>query len=228
MAPLVLFEKSRLWAGTGFHLLPSFHHHPTQHNYTYSHPNLNFLQYTIQLLRPTRNVVCPSGAWFENRPHSTPSICPMWNPKRVIVQWVGFGTHTRLFEVLLWWHWQTVCYSRLSEYEPINWKFFHSKHLTLEKTLQIKLSWVIHSMLVISETKHSHFYFWATLGVKEVLQSTKNLTLIFLWFLILHHSHSLKMCFRKKCLCVFVCPSSIAEPKPIDRSHSNLISRVLL
>ena len=33
--PLGFFEKSRLWAGTGFHILPSFHHHhPTQHNYT--------------------------------------------------------------------------------------------------------------------------------------------------------------------------------------------------
>ena len=56
-APLVLFEKSRLRVGTGFHLLPSYHH-PTQHNlhytnsYTYSHPNLNFLQYTIQILVP--------------------------------------------------------------------------------------------------------------------------------------------------------------------------------
>ena len=46
-APLVLFEKSRLWVGTGFHLLPSFHHHPTQHSYTYSHPNLNFLMCTV-------------------------------------------------------------------------------------------------------------------------------------------------------------------------------------
>ena len=34
VAPLVLFEKSRLCAGTGFHLLPSFHHHSTQHNCT--------------------------------------------------------------------------------------------------------------------------------------------------------------------------------------------------
>ena len=33
-APLVLFEKSRLWAGTRFHLLPSFLHHPIQHNNT--------------------------------------------------------------------------------------------------------------------------------------------------------------------------------------------------
>ena len=62
-APLVLFEKSRLGAGTGFHLLPSFHHHhPRQHNYTYSHPNLNFLQYTIQILIPhvmwSAQVVC--------------------------------------------------------------------------------------------------------------------------------------------------------------------------
>ena len=32
--PLGAFEKSRLWAGTGFHFLTSFHHHPTQHNNT--------------------------------------------------------------------------------------------------------------------------------------------------------------------------------------------------
>ena len=55
-APLVFFEKSRLWGGTGFHLLPSFHYHPTQHiisqTVTLSHPNLNFLQYTIQILVP--------------------------------------------------------------------------------------------------------------------------------------------------------------------------------
>ena len=56
----------------------------------------------------------------------------------------------------------------------------------------------------------------------------------FLWFLILHHSHSLKMCFRKisvcvcVCVCLSVCPSPIIEPKPIYRSHSNSISRVLL
>ena len=41
--------------------------HTTQlhytNSYTYSHPNLNFLQYTIQNdTPPTRNVVCPSGA----------------------------------------------------------------------------------------------------------------------------------------------------------------------
>ena len=63
--------------------------HTTQLHYTnsymYSHPNLNFLQYT------TRNVVCPSG---ENRPYSTPSIRLTRNPKHVIVQWVGIGTHT--------------------------------------------------------------------------------------------------------------------------------------
>ena len=38
-------------------------------------------------------MVCPSGAWFENRPHLTPSIHLAWNPKLVIVQWVGIGTH---------------------------------------------------------------------------------------------------------------------------------------
>ena len=48
------------------------------------------------------------------------------------------------------------------------------------------------------------FYFRATLGVKEVLQSSKNSTSIFWWFLIVHHSHSLKMYFRKN-VCVSVC-----------------------
>ena len=100
-APLVLFEKSRLRADTGFHLLPSFHHrHPTLHSTITLHKQLH-IQSPYPLLptvhhtdtRPTRNVVCPSGAWFENRPHSTPSIRFARNPKRVIVQWVGIGTH---------------------------------------------------------------------------------------------------------------------------------------
>ena len=44
----------------------------------------------------TRNVVCPSRAWFENRPYSTPSIRLARNPKHLTVQWVGIGkpTHT--------------------------------------------------------------------------------------------------------------------------------------
>ena len=93
-APFVLFEKSRLWASTGFHLLPSFHH-PTQHNYTTHTVILTSLppvHYTDTC--PTRNVVCPSGVWIENRSHSTPSIHLARNPKHVIVQWVGIGTHT--------------------------------------------------------------------------------------------------------------------------------------
>ena len=61
--------------------------------YTYSHHNLNFLQHYTDTLS-TRNVVCPRGAWFENRPHSTPSVRLVRNPKRVIVQWVGIGIHT--------------------------------------------------------------------------------------------------------------------------------------
>ena len=69
--------------------------HTTQlhytNSYTHSHPNLNFLQHSTDTL-PTCNVVCPSGAWFENRPHLTPSIRLARNPKRVIVQWVGIRT----------------------------------------------------------------------------------------------------------------------------------------
>ena len=63
----------------------------TQLHYTYSHPNLKFVQHCADTL-PTRNVVCPSGAWFENRPHLTPSIRLARYPKRVIVQWVGIRT----------------------------------------------------------------------------------------------------------------------------------------
>ena len=98
--PLVLFEKNRLWAGTGFHLLPSFHHHhhPTQHNYTTQTVTHTVTRTSTSYsthytdTRPTRNVVCPSGAWFENRRHLTPSIHLARNPKRVIVQWVGIRT----------------------------------------------------------------------------------------------------------------------------------------
>ena len=63
-------------------------------SYTYSHPNLNFLQYTIQILIP--HVMWSSQVVHDlkNRPHSMPSICLAWNLKCIIVQWVGIGTHT--------------------------------------------------------------------------------------------------------------------------------------
>ena len=76
---------------------PSSH---TQHNYTTQTVTLTvtltstFYSTLYRYSHPTRNVVCPSGAWFENRPHSTPPIRLAWNPKHVIVQWVGIGTHT--------------------------------------------------------------------------------------------------------------------------------------
>ena len=96
--PLGLFEKRRLWAGTGFHLLPSFHYH---HHTITLHKHLHIQPTSPQLLpvhytdiRPTHNVVCPNGAWIENWPHSMPSIRLAWNPKRIIVQWVGIETHT--------------------------------------------------------------------------------------------------------------------------------------
>ena len=55
---------------------------------------------------------------------------------------------------------------------------------------------------------YQHFYFPATLGVKKVLQSSKNSTSIFLWFSIVYHSHILKMCCRKNvCVCLSVCLS---------------------
>ena len=100
--PLVLIDRSRLCAGAGFHLLPSLLNHSTyntlrllyKNNYIYSPPNLTSFSTQTQIHIPPRNVVCPSGAWFENRPHLTPSIHLTWNPKHVIVQRVGIGTHT--------------------------------------------------------------------------------------------------------------------------------------
>ena len=58
----------------------------------------------------------------------------------------------------------------------------------------------------------------------------------FVWFSILYHSHNLKTCFKKcpcvcfglcVCVCLSVWPSSNVEAKPIDRSRSKSISRVL-
>ena len=55
----------------------------------------------------------------------------------------------------------------------------------------------------------------------------KKFHLDFLWFLILHHSHSLKMCvFLSVCLSVW--PSPTVQPKLIDRFRSYSISRVHL
>ena len=78
--------------------------HTTQLHYTnsypYSHHNLN--HYTDS--RPARNVVCQTGAWIENRSHSTPSIRPARNPKGVIVQWVGIGTHIHIIRIIVHWN----------------------------------------------------------------------------------------------------------------------------
>ena len=111
--PLGAFREeqamSRHWVSPSIFLSSSSH--TTQlhykNSYTYSHPNLNFLQHCSDTL-PTPNVVCPSGAWFENRPHLTPSIRLARNPKRVIVQWVGIRTD-----------WQTDIFSAF-------WQLFYS------------------------------------------------------------------------------------------------------
>ena len=59
--------------------------------------------------------------------------------------------------------------------------------------------------LQMNVTSNINFYFRATLGVKEVLQSSKFSTLIFWRFI---HSTSLpesRNVFQKKCVCVCVC-----------------------
>ena len=52
----------------------------------------------------------------------------------------------------------------------------------------------------------------------------------FMIFFIPHHSHNLKLCFRKiyVCMCVSVCRSPNVEPKPIGPYRSNSIYRVLV
>ena len=80
-------------------------------------------------------------------------------------------------------------------------------------------------LLKVTKTKIP-FLLSSDIRSKGSIAIVKKLDFDFLWFFILHHSHSLKMCFRKKCVCV--CPSPIAEPKPINRSRSNSISGVLL
>ena len=78
--------------------------HTTQlhytNSYTYNHPNLNFLLYTIQILVPhvmwSAQAVCDSKT-----DHTKPFIRLARNAKRVIVQWVGIGTHT-IQSILEW------------------------------------------------------------------------------------------------------------------------------
>ena len=57
--------------------------------YTYSHPNLNFLQYTVQILIP--HVMWSAQAVHDLKIDHTQ--CLVRNPKHVIVQRVGIGTH---------------------------------------------------------------------------------------------------------------------------------------
>ena len=71
-------------------IIPQLHY---TNSYTYSHPNLNFLQYTIQKLVPHVMWSAQVVRDFKNTPHSMPSIRLPRNPKHVIVQRVGIGTH---------------------------------------------------------------------------------------------------------------------------------------
>ena len=69
--------------------------HTTQlhytNSYTYSYPNLNFLKYILQIL--ITHVMWSAQAVRDSKIDS-PSIRLVQNPKHIIVQWVGIGTHT--------------------------------------------------------------------------------------------------------------------------------------
>ena len=97
-APLVLFEKCRLWAGTGSHLLPSFHHHPTQHNYTtqtVTH-TVTLTSASYSTLNRYSSHICGLPKRCVIRKYNTLNAIypPCVEPEARIVQWVVIGTHT--------------------------------------------------------------------------------------------------------------------------------------
>ena len=85
------------------------------------------------------------------------------------------------------------------------------------------MSWILKSL---------YFYFRGTLRVKEVLQSSKFSTCIFLNDFSFYITPTVQKCVLEKiyvcvCVCVSVWPSPNVESKPIDWSRSNSIYRVL-
>ena len=120
----------------------------------------------------------------------------------------------------------------------------YNKRKILNRHTSVHYSWVSAKKSSYSINKHNKQYKWAhTIYIYIYILHTcdnrsegsigpsnrqKIQLRVFNDFFILHHSHSLKMCFRKNvCVCVSVRPSPIVEPKPIDRSRSNSISRIL-
>ena len=97
--PLGPFQEeqamSRHWVSPSPFLSSSSH--TTQlhytNSYTYSNPNLYFLQYTIQILVP--HVMWSAQVVRELKINHTQCRLPQ-NPKHIIVQWVGIGTHTHI------------------------------------------------------------------------------------------------------------------------------------
>ena len=76
---------------------PSSSSHTTQlhyaNSYTYSHPNLNFLQYTLQILVP--HVMCSAQAVRELKIyHAQRHLSALRGTRSTQVHWVGIGTHT--------------------------------------------------------------------------------------------------------------------------------------
>ena len=62
-------------------------------SYTYSHPNLNFLPYTIQILVP--HVMWSAQAVHELKiDHTQCHLSALRRTRSTQMQWVGIGTHT--------------------------------------------------------------------------------------------------------------------------------------
>ena len=77
--------------------------HTTQlhytNSYTYSHPNLNFLQYTIQIPVLVPHVMWSAQAVHELKiDHTQRHLSALCRTRSTQVQWVGIGTHTHIVE----------------------------------------------------------------------------------------------------------------------------------
>ena len=61
-------------------------------SYTYSHPNLNFLQYTIQILIP--HIIWSAQVVHELKiDHTQCHLSALRGTRSIQLQWVGIGTH---------------------------------------------------------------------------------------------------------------------------------------
>ena len=91
--PLMLIERSRLCASTGFHLLPSLLH-PTYNTLTLQ-KQLHIQSHNLISFSTQIQIHIPQVTWSAQELHETNAIYRVaWNPKHVQMQWVSLKIHT--------------------------------------------------------------------------------------------------------------------------------------